>query len=117
MSPRKLEPQDVEEAFAFLVQSPAGDFTFDPPWRDGRRHRNEGVEKPLLESLYINLGVTRTTSNRGAWFHPESDLINLPHQPAYYATGDNSAIQRYYRTFTHELVHYAVSRILPHVRV
>lgn len=78
-------------------------------WNKGWNNRRRKLlvqENAALEGLYKNLMVVKKEGRDGAFFSPTHDVIQLPPKTAYYSTDTNSATERYYRTFAHELTHW-----------
>ena len=103
-----LDHKRVDRSFATIMEEPVSR-EWDNGW-DAKRRKNQVNERPELEILYTRLGVTREESMDGAYFNVDANYINLPPKRAYRKTKINTATERYYRTFAHELVHWTGHR-------
>ena len=59
-----------------------------------------------IEGVIASLRVKRTSSTRGAFYNPTTDILNVPPKNRFTGIAGESATEVYYSTLMHELVHW-----------
>ena len=99
-----------EDAFVALTDKDAPSVFWKPSWEDGREGATLVEPVAELENLLANLKVRRTVHNRGAFYSPLLDEVNLPPRFKFVDRPYESATHGYYATLMHELVHWTKGR-------
>ena len=69
---------------------------------------------PDVEAFIAAAGAAIAIEGDSAHYTPSTDTITMPDRGRFFATDTASAAQNWYAILLHELVHNAVTRIMPH---
>jgi hypothetical protein len=106
--PVKVAPVNIKEVVAGLIDPGKREEDWETPWSTKSRvnMKMRVVDCPAADALIRNLSITVTGSNRGAFYSPGEDIINIPPKQQFYDRSGESATGGYYSTLFHELVHW-----------
>jgi antirestriction protein ArdC len=108
-----FEATHIEEAFdGLLARLPEGG-TWQHGWQPGRTGPSRVERQPTIDSFVRQLGMRRTAGTRGAFYNPQSDVVNVPPEKCFLDDEEETATEGYYSTLLHELVHWTghISRL------
>lgn len=99
-------PINVDAGMAVVLGKPA----IEPviPWKSSRRGDILVELNPQVEEVLKNLDVKWTRQQKGAWYNPNTDVVNIPPLRCFEDRPNETATQAYYSVVFHELVHWTL---------
>jgi hypothetical protein len=104
--PTTFDARHVDAALKMLMDTNVPSVSWRTPWDASYSGKLLVERQENIESLIARLELNRTYEQRGAYYSPAADIVNMPPMGMFTDEPFESATYAYYSTLLHELVHW-----------
>jgi Zincin-like metallopeptidase len=107
-SGRKFDKEITDRSLHALIDNDALNEKWEHAWHPNRYGQSLVQRDPRIRRMLTALGVRTTHGTSGAFYNPNSDLVNIPPTRCFMDKPEQTATQAYHIVLFHELVHWTL---------